>query len=231
MAADVGGWPCSPLQLVVLAAMCLQNTTYTLLRRYSLTTGEKYNAQVVLLVGEMLKLTFSALMAVRLADPVPVTAGSATKPVAASGGFAKLRWLATNSGHMAMLACIYASMNMLSFVALRRIDATTFTVCAQLKTLTTAVCSVVFLGRTISATKWRALVLMVLACILVTVPQLSHNASSSKSTVGEQGGGSLEHLIGITAVLLEVTLSGFATVYFEKHVKNSAEGLCVFANL
>ena len=73
-------WPCSPLQLGVLVAMCLQSTIYTLVRRYSLITGEPYNAQAVLLVGEMIKLAFSAAMTVR-AEPEKVVIGSPSSSV------------------------------------------------------------------------------------------------------------------------------------------------------
>ena len=44
-------------------------------------------------------------------------------------------------------------MNILSFVAIRRITAASFTVCAQLKILTTAACAVALLQRRLSWVK------------------------------------------------------------------------------
>ena len=78
-----------------------------------------------------------------------------TEPSDAQGrGARKLTWLAANSGKMLILALIYGAMNLLSFVSLQRIDAAAFTVCAQLKILTTAFFSVVVLGRKLTWTKW-----------------------------------------------------------------------------
>jgi solute carrier family 35 (UDP-sugar transporter), member A1/2/3 len=88
-----------------------------------------------------------------------------------------------------------------------------FTVCAQLKILTTATFSVIILGTQLTETKWRALALLVLGCILVAIPGLQTGDS-------EKGAGmSSDMLIGYGAVLLEVALSGFASIYFEKVVQ------------
>jgi len=159
------------------------------------------------------------------------------------------------------------------FIALRRIDAAAFTVCAQLKILTTAFFSVgsplalcvhlvffdqmhnfpfppiiapvflaagcamndqvMVLNRSISMTKWRALMLIVCASILVSTPSLSdpscdplsppstssslRTADASQDDAGIPGegegdgstGSSVETMMGFAAVLLEVTLSGF----------------------
>jgi len=91
-----------------------------------------------------------------------------------------------DSGKMLVLAAIYGAMNILSFVAFQGIGAGEFTVCAQLKILTTgdiifnfifhlflisiiyivafyfsfcftAGFSVLILGTSLSMTKWRAL--------------------------------------------------------------------------
>lgn len=116
---------------------------------------------------------------------------------------------------------IYGAMNVLSYVAIRRVDAAVFTVCAQLKILTTAAFSVLLLRRKISATKWRALVQLVLGCILVTVPQMTG--------VGEEESQlSMSFAVGVCAVLVEVALSGFASIYFEKVVKAADEKLTVW---
>jgi len=142
-----------------------------------------------------------------------------TEPSDAQGrGARKLTWLAANSGKMLILALIYGAMNLLSFVSLQRIDAAAFTVCAQLKILTTAFFSVVVLGRKLTWTKWRALLLIVAASILVSTPSLG--VGSCDETAGGGGEASdsnfFDTLVGFGAVLLEVVLSGFASIYFEK---------------
>eukprot|EP01034_Spumella_vulgaris_P031004 gene31004-38316_t len=65
---------------------------------------------------------------------------------------------------------MYSIMNIASYYALARVDASVYTVLGQLKTLTTAAFSVLFLSKNISSAKWRSLVLLVLGCVLVASP-------------------------------------------------------------
>eukprot|EP01035_Chromulina_nebulosa_P018607 gene18607-24336_t len=115
---------------------------------------------------------------------------------------------------MFLLAAIYGAMNILSFVALEYIGAGEFTICAQLKILTTAGFAVLILGTSLSNTKWRALALLVLGCTLVASPSFPAESSSEASAF---------QLLGYGAVLTEVSLSGFASIYFEKVVKSTTE--------
>jgi UDP-sugar transporter A1/2/3 len=84
------------------------------------------------------------------------------------------------------------------------------------------------LHRQLSGTKWRALVLIVLASVLVSTPYIDDNDDDSTSSEEEStapgsstSAGSLS--LGFGAVLLEVVLSGAASVYFEKVVKSADE--------
>jgi len=225
---------------VLLALLC-QNTTYTLVRRYSMAVlHEKYDASECLLMGEVFKLFFA--IAMTLADSAPSDAGpggAGRWELHAMG--AKLWYLARSSGKMLTLAAIYGVMNVLSYVSIRRVDAAVFTVCAQLKILTTAAFSVVLLRRRVSATKWRALLQLVLGCVLVTVPQISSvvhahdvvaagaaNGTLDFAETAAASAKSLTFAIGVGAVVLEVTMSGFASIYFEKVVKTAEENLTVW---
>ena len=67
-------------------------------------------------------------------------------------------------------------------------------------------------------TKWRALALLVFGCILVASPNFN---SESK----DQG---FLQLFGNGAVLTEVVLSGFASIYFEKVVKSTSEVVTIW---
>ncbi len=60
----------------------------------------------------------------------------------------------------------------------------------------------------LSMTKWRALALLVVGCVLVS------NPDQLQLQGGGEGGA--DQLLGYAAVLLEVCLSGFASIYFEK---------------
>jgi len=174
----------------------------------------------VLIVGELIKMAVSAF--VTMED---------TEPTDAQGkGVGKLLWLAANSSKMAVLALIYGVMNVLSFVALRRIDAAAFTVCAQLKILTTAFFSVLVLKRHLTWTKWRALLLIVAASILVSTPSISSPCDTGKAhaATATDAADSFEVAIGFGAVLVEVTLSGFASIYFEKVIKATNTKLTIW---
>lgn len=61
-----------------------------------------------------------------------------------------------------------------------------------------------------------------LGCILVTVPQIE----TSDNKVGDNNAAGF--VLGVLAVLVEVLLSGFASIYFEKVVKASDEKLTVW---
>jgi hypothetical protein len=87
-----------------------------------------------------------------------------------------------------ILVILYSASNILSYFALARVDAAAYTVVLQvtthyhfrsisldrnlfqLKIFSTAAFAGIMLGRSYSGTKWRALVLLVLGCILVASP-------------------------------------------------------------
>jgi len=229
MSAKAEAMSLSSIKAVILVSVMLQNALYTLMRRYSQgVLKESVSSAEVLLLSEVFKLFFSGYMTADSKEPTDAHGKGATK----------LAWLALNSSKMLILALIYAAMNVLSFVALRRIDAAAFTVCAQLKILTTAFFSVLVLQRHLTWTKWRALLLIVCASVLVSTPAVTsssadcghdgavasgggqpHRRLSLGGGVGGGGDESFETLVGFGAVLLEVTLSGFASIYFEKVIK------------
>lgn len=122
---------------------------------------------------------------------------------------------------MALLASIYGAMNILSYVALRNIGAGIFTIFAQCKILTTATFSSIILRRQYSWARWRALVSLMLGVLLFTAPVW--NVDDSEHL--QEGGNAL---IGVAAVLIEVTLSGFASIYFEKVIKSDPEQLGIW---
>ena len=112
-------------------------------------------------------------------------------------------------------------MNILSFVALQYIGAGEFTICAQLKILTTAGFSVVILHTSLSWTRWRALGLLVLGCTLVASPTFTGDKMAKTEQV-------MLSVFGYAAVLTEVALSGFASIYFEKVVKSTTEVVTIW---
>lgn len=200
------------LKSIILISLCLQNAGYTLLRKYS-TKYENVSSTEILFASELIKMVFSVYMVVKNPEE--------SHSDAPGSGLHKIKWLLLNSQKMFILALIYAAMNILSFVALQYIGAGEFTICAQLKILTTAAASVLFLRTTLSWGKWRALILLVLGCVLVASPSFMHTQSKDGVTLALQ-------LYGYAAVLTEVVLSGFASVYFEKVVKSTTEVITIW---
>lgn len=196
----------------ILILICVQNAGYSLIRKYSVA-NENVSSKEILIVAEFLKMIISVYM----------TLNDTEESDAEGKGLAKLMWLLKNSGRMFVLAGIYGAMNILSFVALEYIGAGEFTICAQLKILSTAGFSVLILGTSLSWAKWRALLLLVLGCLLVASPSFEVDDSTESKTNSK-----FFKLLGYIAVLSEVLMSGFASIYFEKVVKSTQEKVTIW---
>ena len=107
-----------------------------------------------------------------------------------------------------------------------------YTVTSQMKIFTTAVFSVIFLGRDISSAKWRALSLLVVACILVASPSFNEclcdnddalEGGDNKSSSSKKHS-TMETLLGVGCILVMTTISGFSAAYFEGMLKTETEG-------
>ena len=107
---------------------------------------------------------------------------------------------------LAIPAFCYALQNNLVFLAISNLSAAAAQVLYQLKTLTTALFSVILLGRTFQPSQWASFVLLGLGVVLVQ----SQDAKSAKAPTGASPA------IGVVAALTAATLSGFAGVYLEK---------------
>lgn len=116
-------------------------------------------------------------------------------------------------------------MNILSYVALRNISASLFTICAQLKILTTATFSCTILNRKYSMVKWRSLITLSIGVLIFS--EHVWNDPDAKATSSLATGKS-NVMLGTIAVLTEVTLSGFASIYFEKVIKSDPDQLSIW---
>ena len=204
-------------KIAVLLILCLQNSIFTVLRRYSQgVLKERYSSYEVLLLGEVVKLVFSAFMI--HSSLVHSSSGQTI--------LSRLVYLSKKSLKMAVLALIYGAMNILSFVALRNIGAGTFTIFAQCKILTTASFSAIMLNRSYSWAQWRALIQLMVGVLLFSVNLFDNNDVDDDNGSGITTWGSA--ILGTGAVVTEVTLSGFASIYFEKVIKHDAEKLGIW---
>jgi len=196
----------SSIRVAVLLILCLQNSLFTLVRRYSLGyRKESYSKYEVLLVGEVVKLLVSAWMI-----------GKDTRSLGP-----RLIYLVSTGQKMLMLAVLYGMMNILSLVSLRNIGAGMFTIFAQCKILTTATFSTLLLKRQYTSTQWRALISLSLGVLLFSQPIWDVDRTSKVDPGANV-------MVGTLAVLIEVTLSGFSSIYFEKVIKTDPLQLTIW---
>jgi solute carrier family 35 (UDP-sugar transporter), member A1/2/3 len=186
----------------------------TLYVRHSLLTSysqgvreEKYSSIEVILVAESIKLVASGFLSV----------WQSSKKTGSGFWLYRLLNLLWNGRKVIILVILYSISNTIPLYAISRIGAPIFTVCIQLKVFTTAAFATVMLGRKYSSTKWRALLLLIVGCILVASPILTKSGSSGDGE-GESELG--ESVLGLGAVMVQVMISGFSAVYFEALLKD-----------
>jgi len=208
------------LRLTILVAVTLQNTSYALVRRYSRGhLKERYSTSSALLAMELVKLLLSMWMVVFSSEQSDVPSGSA---------MSKYIFLIAHSWKMLVPAAIYLVMNILGFVALGHLDAATFSVVAQMKVFTTAIFSVLILGRQLPLRKWRALTTLTLGVILISNEAMPKVAPSVGESEGKHAHKLREFAIGMAASFGDVLLSGFVSIYFEMVLKSKSETFSVW---
>lgn len=134
---------------------------------------------------------------------------------------------------------LYALQNNLLYVALSNLEAATFQVTYQMKIMSTAVFSVVLLGRSLTRDKWFALLLLMIGVTLVQSQSMSSANNNTSSTTATSTTGSATSVvdeillapqnpfIGLMAVITSCVSSGFAGCYFEKILKTSDTSMWV----
>ncbi|KNE61609.1 UDP-galactose transporter [Allomyces macrogynus ATCC 38327] len=202
----------SSAKALSLVTLTVQNSLLVLLLRYSRTVaadateGPAYSVATAVLLCEAIKLVLSiALFARTGADRsvpfVPQLVREVFSP----------RWYL-----LGVPAVLYTVQNNLQYVAATLLDPATFQTTYQLKILTTALCSVWLLHRTLAAHKWVALLLLTTGVALVQLPTgtLTSSSASANTDFGSRA-------MGLSAVGVACLLSGLAGVYFEKLLKQS----------
>jgi UDP-sugar transporter A1/2/3 len=131
--------------------------------------------------------------------------------------------LSKNIFQMAVPAICYTVQKNLLFVAVSNLDAATYQVAYQGKILTTALFSVILLGRKLSWNQILALLLLLAGVALVQLSSDDHH-SHHHDKIAETAAAQDNHLFGYLAVLGACFTSGFASIYFEWVLKGGRAG-------
>mmetsp|Transcript_25001 Transcript_25001/g.30239 ORF Transcript_25001/g.30239 Transcript_25001/m.30239 type:complete len:340 (+) Transcript_25001:115-1134(+) len=185
-----------------LVALTLQNAGYSLLLKYSHTQGgDPYVKSTAVAMAEVVKgLAALTLLELETGRALEIIQGADWK----------------GSWRLAVPAAIYAVQNNLLFIATQYLDVPTFMVLSQGKILSTALFSVVLLGRAFHRVRWYALILLTVGVILVqNTPQTSTDGDDKSADV-------VGYSIGLGAVIGLAMCSGVAGVYQEKVMKGQA---------
>lgn len=196
-------WSCRTRD-VVLVSLLVQTTSIVLLMRYSKTRpteGPTYRATAAVLMAELLKLPFCVAMTVQTVGSLRAALAVIAHEVV--GNF-------RDTLKCSVPAIAFTMQSNLLFIALANLEAPTYQVTYQSKTVCTAIFSRLLLGRQLKQSQWMAVLLLCLGGVLVS--DLRGGAKRGES--GQQS-----FAAGIAAVLSAAVLSSSSSVYFEMMLK------------
>jgi UDP-sugar transporter A1/2/3 len=202
------------LKWLSLVIFTLQNAAFVLLMRASkVMAPTHYNSAVAVLVTEILKLPMSFLLLVYEKRSL-VGAVRQIRADICGQPYDTLK--------ISIPALLYTVQNNALFIAVGNLEAAVFQVTYQLKTLTTAVLTVLILGRKLLPHQWFALVLLTGGAALVQEPK------KSAPTVGADGKlNASALLVGLSATVVACVCSALASVYLEKILTESKPSVWV----
>ena len=85
---------------------------------------------------------------------------------------------------------------------------------SQLKVLSTTFFSALVLNKVVSAAKWRAIIILIVGCILVASPMIISGPNVAYVSIGTR-----DQFVGLIFTCIIVLIGGMSSVYFEKILK------------
>lgn len=206
-----------PMKWVSLVALTFQTSWQVFVIKFARAGGGQYLNSSVVLFAEILKTLLSLLFLAR-AEGGLTRAAVLVHQQCVGDPLGTLRFCVP--------ALAYTIMNNLVFLSLDKLSAAVQQVTYQLKILTAAVLSVAMLGKTISATQWCALILLVIGVALVQWPRDSSTSAAPLEFARhpkEEGNFMFDRdaLVGLAAVVSAAFMGGFAGVYMEMVLKQA----------
>ncbi|KAG4029117.1 hypothetical protein MFRU_017g00540 [Monilinia fructicola] len=212
-------WMGVSMKHVSLTALTFQNSALILIMHYSrimpLAGGHRYFTSTAVFLNEIMKLAVSLTIAMYdISRTLPPSTPATVL-------FEQL-YMSVFSGDgwkLAIPATLYTLQNSLQYIAVSNLEAVHFQVLYQLKILTTAIFSVVLLGRTLSSKRWIALILLTIGVTVVQLPNGNPSAYTNLSDpqsrfyfprsfheLGQMGNGAVE----VAAELTKRGVEGFS---------------------
>lgn len=182
--------------------------------------GHRFFASTSVLLNEVIKFVISAGVALYdiSSNASPNTSATSILTELVSTMFSGDSW------KLAIPAALYTLQNSLQYLAVSNLDAATFQVTYQLKILTTAIFSVIMLGRVLSVRKWASLGLLTLGVAIVQLPQDTAKVTIEDSKTGEEakiGRRALEQVGALGTFAVRSVLAAGAPA--GQHLSNRAE--------
>ncbi|KAK9763282.1 UDP-galactose transporter Gms1 [Basidiobolus ranarum] len=197
-----------PMKYLSLIILVIQNSALVLVMTQSRDILPRYATSTAVTLSELAKLIICLCMHIR--DELN-TKGHVKPRELFSEIFGRDAW------KLMIPAGLYTLQNNLQYVAVTLLDAATFQVTYQLKILTTALCTVIILRRSLSLKKWLALVILTVGVVLVQFPTKTSTTEDKRN----------QKLLGLATVVCACIISGLAGVYFEKILKGTRASLWV----
>lgn len=192
---------CFSIRYLSLFLLVGQNCVAVLMMRYTQTRPnvERYNVTTLIVMTEIVKILFCVLVLAFQQGVRGLMADVVRRDA----------WL------LLIPAACYTIQNKLLFLALANLEATLFQVTYQFRVVVTAVFMTMMLGRKFSVLNWVALALLFAGIVLTQLK------AGSISKIGATG----SLTVGLIAVFVCAVTSAFASVYFEKLLKNYPLGI------
>ena len=201
------------LRVSCLALIVVQNSSLILVTSYSRSLTPAYLPTVAVYLSEVLKLlACEALLAFELRSVRGAL--RATASLLCEHGWATAKF--------AIPALCYTLQNNLWYYALSNLDPITAAVTSQMKVITTAVASVIMLGRRLTRFQWVSLVALTVGMVIMQLPAAASAAGHGQrhhSSHHQQRLVPHNTLDGALAMIASTVLSAYAGVYLEKLFK------------
>ncbi|KAI1419854.1 nucleotide-sugar transporter-domain-containing protein [Xylaria sp. FL1777] len=158
------------LKLVSLVTLTFQNSAVNLIAHYSRTMppngDHRYFTSTAVFLTELVKLSISLTFAIYEVSRTlaPSTPATVLFQQIYNSVFKGDGW------KLAIPAMLYTLQNTLQYIAVENLDPVHYQVILQLKILTTAIFTVIILGRSLSYKKWISLVILTAGVSIVSIP-------------------------------------------------------------